>query len=97
MIGSIIPEICNNLKSNNYVNPGEATTESHEDLTIKTTLFELFINLSKLLETGIKISATDGPNFKLRNFHQWFTVGVTHWLHMSSSKAKIRWDLINRG
>lgn len=58
-----------------------------------TTLFEVYLVLKRfaLLGSGLTQEVVE---FKICEFHQWFTGGVTHWLDISVYKALIRYVIV---
>lgn len=86
----IIEGICKSLKRITLPEDRFQRLPEHEEVNMGTTLFEVYLVLKRfeLLGSGLSCENTD---FKLNNFHEWFTGGVTHWLDISVYKALIRY------
>ncbi|CAH1131281.1 unnamed protein product [Ceutorhynchus assimilis] len=87
-----VREICKNLKTldNSDYKFGEGFV--NEDPTVDplaegTSLFELYLAIQRFVTLGQGLCPADYNSFHIRNFHQWFHVGVATWLDIAVYKA----------
>ncbi|XP_055698353.1 protein unc-13 homolog 4B isoform X3 [Phlebotomus papatasi] len=85
----IVEEITKNLKRIHIPTHESAKLESHQEINMGTTLFELYLVLKRFAVLGTALDPGE-TNFKISNYHRWFNAGVTHWLDISVLKALIR-------
>lgn len=85
----IIEGSCKNLKRITLPENRFQRLPEHEEVNMGTTLFEVYLVLKRFVVLGDSLSA-EHVDFKIAQFHQWFTDGVSHWLDISVYKALIR-------
>ncbi|KAJ6638361.1 Protein unc-13 like 4B, partial [Pseudolycoriella hygida] len=88
-IEPIINDVCKNLKRLSLPDDRYQPLPEHEEVNMGTTLFELYLVLKRFAVLGTALSPI-ATEFKINQYHQWFTPGVTHWLDISVYKALIR-------
>ncbi|KAK0167889.1 hypothetical protein PV327_001744 [Microctonus hyperodae] len=77
----IIEDVCLRLKRI------EVDSNDEVELTLGTTLFELYLTLQRYATLG-SIFCMDGiSDMKIQNYHEWFRAGVAHWLDIAVYKA----------
>ncbi|XP_065080920.1 protein unc-13 homolog 4B isoform X5 [Ochlerotatus camptorhynchus] len=88
LIKPCVEQICRSLKR---IDIPESNSDllKYEDINMGTTLFELYIVLKRFSKLGPALSPGES-NFAIDEYHNWFTVGVTHWLDISVYKALMR-------
>ena len=86
---SIIESICKNLKRITLPDDRFERLPEFEEVNMGTTLFEVYLALKRFAALGPVLSS-ETTDFKLSNYHEWFTGGVTQWLDISVYKALIR-------
>lgn len=86
---STIEKVCKKLKRITLPDHRYDLLPDHEEVNMGTALFEVYLVLkrSALLSTVLCPETND---FKINQFHEWFTNGVTHWLDISVYKAMKR-------
>lgn len=77
----IVEDVCLRLK--------RIEVESNDDaeLTLGTTLFELYLTLQRYAALGTVFCLDGIENMKIQNYHEWFRAGVAHWLDIAVYKA----------
>ncbi|KAG4080156.1 hypothetical protein HA402_008227 [Bradysia odoriphaga] len=88
-IEPVIHDVCKNLKRLSLPDDRYQPLPEHEEVNMGTTLFELYLVLKRFAVLGTALSPIS-TDFKINQYHQWFTPGVTHWLDISVYKALIR-------
>ncbi|XP_073994154.1 C2 and C2B_Munc13-like domain-containing protein staccato isoform X3 [Rhodnius prolixus] len=89
----LVGEICSNLKPLKFKGnllDIDKNNADYENLTIGTSLFELYLALQKLLVLGRGIFPMDIESFQISKYHIWFHLGVAHWLDIAMYKAMQR-------
>ncbi|XP_047346149.1 protein unc-13 homolog 4B isoform X9 [Vespa velutina] len=71
----------------------EVDTNNDSELSLGTTLFELYLTLQRYAILG-QIVCAEGQleTMKIQNYHDWFKAGVAHWLDIAVYKAIKRID-----
>nr|XP_050846661.1 protein unc-13 homolog 4B isoform X1 [Vespula vulgaris] len=71
----------------------EVDSNNDSELTLGTTLFELYLTLQRYAMLG-HIVCAEGQleSMKIQNYHDWFRAGVAHWLDIAVYKAIKRID-----
>lgn len=62
----------------------------YEEINMLTTLFELYLLLKRFCILGSALCPGADSEFFMRDYYQWFTDGVAHWLDISVYKALTR-------
>ncbi|XP_020290678.1 protein unc-13 homolog 4B isoform X2 [Pseudomyrmex gracilis] len=83
----IIEDVCARLKRI------EVDSTDNEELSLGTTLFELYLMLQRYAVLG-QILCAEGQleDMKIQNYYEWFRSGVAHWLDIAVYKALKRID-----
>ncbi|KAL1506494.1 hypothetical protein ABEB36_005849 [Hypothenemus hampei] len=87
-----VREICKNLKTLQYTGFSFGANTKNSDpatdpLAEGTSLFNLYLTIQRFVTLGQGICPVDYNTFHIRNFHQWFQVGVAQWLNIAVYKA----------
>ncbi|KAL7300180.1 hypothetical protein TKK_0007025 [Trichogramma kaykai] len=82
----IVEDICGRLKRI------EIETSENPELSLGTSLFELYLAIQRFAEFGEKVCPDEIEQMKVRNYYDWFASGVSHWLEMAVFKAIKRID-----
>ncbi|XP_055678420.1 protein unc-13 homolog 4B isoform X4 [Lutzomyia longipalpis] len=85
----IVEEISKNLKRIDIPSDETVKLETHQEINMGTTLFELYLVLKRFAVLGTALDPGE-TSYKIANYHNWFTAGVTHWLDISVLKALTR-------
>ncbi|XP_059619903.1 protein unc-13 homolog 4B isoform X1 [Phlebotomus argentipes] len=85
----IVEEISKNLKRIDIPTQDSVQLETHQEINMGTTLFELYLVLKRFAVLGTALDPGE-TSYKINDYHKWFTAGVTHWLDISVLKALIR-------
>lgn len=66
----------------------------YEEINMLTTLFELYLLLKRFSVLGSALcpAVTD---FCMKEYYEWFSDGVAHWLDISLYKALTRLNILN--
>ncbi|KAK9497100.1 hypothetical protein O3M35_004477 [Rhynocoris fuscipes] len=88
----LVTEICAALKPIKFKGniPDIDNINSDDNLTVGTSLFELYLSLQRLLVLGEGMFPTDIESFQISKYHNWFHLGVAHWLDIAMYKAMQR-------
>ncbi|XP_072759281.1 protein unc-13 homolog 4B isoform X4 [Anoplolepis gracilipes] len=83
----IIEDVCARLKRI------EVDSTDNAELSLGTTLFELYLTLQRYAILG-QVLCAEGQleNMKIQKYHDWFRGGVAHWLDIAVYKALKRID-----
>ncbi|XP_011633434.1 protein unc-13 homolog 4B isoform X4 [Pogonomyrmex barbatus] len=83
----IIQDVCARLKRI------EVDSTDNTELSLGTTLFELYLTLQRFATLG-QILCAEGQleDMKIQNYYDWFRSGVAHWLDIAVYKALKRID-----
>ncbi|KAL6262717.1 hypothetical protein P5V15_005509 [Pogonomyrmex californicus] len=83
----IIQDVCARLKRI------EVDSTDNAELSLGTTLFELYLTLQRFATLG-QILCAEGQleDMKIQNYYDWFRSGVAHWLDIAVYKALKRID-----
>ncbi|XP_011687719.1 PREDICTED: protein unc-13 homolog D isoform X4 [Wasmannia auropunctata] len=83
----IIEDVCARLKRI------EVDSTDNAELSLGTTLFELYLTLQRYAKLGQGLCAEgELENMKIQNYYDWFKGGVAHWLEIAVYKALQRID-----
>ncbi|XP_067210437.1 protein unc-13 homolog 4B isoform X4 [Linepithema humile] len=83
----IIQDVCARLKRI------EVDSTDNEELSLGTTLFELYLTLQRYAVLGQMLCAEGQLEYmKVQNYYNWFRSGVAHWLDIAVYKALKRID-----
>ncbi|XP_011304160.1 protein unc-13 homolog D isoform X1 [Fopius arisanus] len=77
----IIEDVCLRLKRI------ELEKDDDAELTLGTTLFELYLTLQRYAVLGTVFCLDGLEHLKIQNYHEWFRSGVAHWLDIAVYKA----------
>ncbi|XP_011878688.1 PREDICTED: protein unc-13 homolog D isoform X5 [Vollenhovia emeryi] len=83
----IIEDVCARLKRI------EVDSTDNVELSLGTTLFELYLTLQRYATLG-QVLCAEGQleDMKIQNYYDWFRCGVAHWLEIAVYKALKRID-----
>ncbi|XP_018351184.1 PREDICTED: BAI1-associated protein 3 isoform X3 [Trachymyrmex septentrionalis] len=83
----IIEDVCARLKRI------EVDSTDNAELSLGTTLFELYLILQRYATLG-QVLCAEGQleNMKIQNYYDWFKGGIAHWLEIAVYKALKRID-----
>ncbi|XP_025987263.2 protein unc-13 homolog 4B isoform X4 [Solenopsis invicta] len=83
----IIEDVCARLKRI------EVDSTDNAELSLGTTLFELYLTLQRYATLG-QVLCAEGEleDMKIQNYYDWFRGGVAHWLEIAVYKALKRID-----
>ncbi|CAL1673923.1 unnamed protein product [Lasius platythorax] len=83
----IIEDVCARLKRI------EVDSTDNAELSLGTTLFELYLTLQRYAVLG-QVLCAEGQleDMKIQKYHEWFRGGVAHWLDIAVYKALKRID-----
>ncbi|XP_058798233.1 protein unc-13 homolog 4B-like isoform X2 [Phymastichus coffea] len=83
----IVEDICGRLKRI------EVETSEDPELSLGTTLFELYLAIQRFAAVGQNLCTPDEVDgMKIQQYYNWFAVGVSHWLEIAVYKALKRID-----
>ncbi|XP_075147164.1 C2 and C2B_Munc13-like domain-containing protein staccato isoform X2 [Haematobia irritans] len=82
---SIVDEVCSHVKRIDVPEDNLEELPNIENITMGTTLFELYLVLKRYVDLGKHICPN--KDLALLNFYNWFMPGVAHWLSISIIKA----------
>lgn len=87
-----VKEICSLIRPINVENNDiiDSIDTNNDNLTMGTSLFELYLILQKYLMLGQGIILTDIEQLGISKFHTWFQRAVAHWLDIAVYKAIVR-------
>lgn len=88
IIQPTVEEICKTIKRIDYT-VGDTLNEGYENISMGTTMFELYLVLQKFITLGNAIIPGE-DNFKLNDYYNWFSPAVQNWLEISAFKACTR-------
>ncbi|KAG7190822.1 hypothetical protein KM043_006889 [Ampulex compressa] len=83
----IVEDVCARLKRI------EVDSNNDSELSLGTTLFELYLTLQRYAMLG-QVLCAEGllETMKIQSYHEWFRAGVAHWLDIAVYKAIKRID-----
>ncbi|XP_012283294.1 protein unc-13 homolog 4B isoform X2 [Orussus abietinus] len=86
MCAIVVEDVCARVKRI------EIDSEEDAELSLGTTLFELYLTLQRYAMLGQHMWAAGLDSTKIHNYHEWFRAGVAHWLDIAVYKALKRID-----
>ncbi|XP_015184155.1 PREDICTED: protein unc-13 homolog D-like isoform X7 [Polistes dominula] len=87
MCMDVVEDLCVRLKRI------EVDSNNDAELSLGTTLFELYLTLQRYAVFGQMVCAEGQlESMKIQNYHDWFRGGVAHWLDIAVYKALKRID-----
>lgn len=81
-----IERACKNLKRISMPDHAGEQIPEREEVNMGTTLFEVYLILKRFAALSSAL-CPDTTEFRINEFHEWFTSGVAHWLDISLYKA----------
>lgn len=88
-IEPIVIDVSRNIKRIDIPRDETEQLESHQEINMGTTLFELYLVLKRFVVLGTALNPGE-TNYAIAKYHNWFTAGVMHWLDISVYKALTR-------
>jgi BAI1-associated protein 3 len=86
----IVLDICNKKISRlDLLDRADMKHNRYEEINMLTTLFELYLLLKRFFVLGSALCPTV-TDFCLKDYYEWFSNGVAHWLDISVYKAMTR-------
>ncbi|XP_011497848.1 PREDICTED: protein unc-13 homolog D-like [Ceratosolen solmsi marchali] len=82
----IVEDICGRLKRI------EIETSEDPELSLGTTLFELYLAIQRFAAVGQNFCPDDLDSIKVQSYYDWFRAAVAHWLEIAVYKAMKRID-----
>lgn len=83
---STIENACKKIKRIQLPDHPHEVLPEHEEMNMGTTLFEVYLVLKRFAMLS-SVLCPDVTDFKINQYHDWFTPGVAHWLDISAYKA----------
>lgn len=86
----IVLDVSRNIKRIAIPSDETQKLESHQEINMGTTLFELYLVLKRFVVLGGALNPSGEGDYQIARYHNWFTDGVLHWLDISVYKALTR-------
>jgi len=90
LVQPVVTDICNTkIERLDLLDDKDMKHNRYEEINMMTTLFELYLLLKRfsVLGTALCPGVTE---FHIKDFYEWFSGGVAHWLDISVYKALTR-------
>lgn len=90
LVKPVVKEICNKkIERLDLLDNKDMKHNRYEEINMLTTLFELYLLLKRFFVLGSAL-CPGVTEFDMKDYYEWFTNGVAHWLDISVYKALTR-------